>query len=312
MATLPRLLESIDSKKGQLDELRPFPGAALKRLHEQMVVEWTFNSNAIEGNTLSLKETALVLNEGLTVGGKPMREHLEALNHKEAILKLERWVKKRVPVCEEAICELHRIILKNIDEPEAGHYRRHRVRILGASHIPPDPIKIPKLMKGCVSWYEDQMKRLHPVVLSSLLHHKMVHIHPFSDGNGRCARLLMNLVLMQHGYPPAVILKVDRRKYYRCLQQADRERYEVYLNFAARAVERSLVIYLHALTPSTSKNYLKQGYVSLAEASKGTPYSQEYLSLLARRGILPAVKLQRNWMTTHDAVREYTKEHQSK
>jgi Fic family protein len=299
-----KLFSSLTAKKAQLDRLRPFPKAALERLHNQFVVEWTYNSNAIEGNTLSLKETALILNEGLTISGKPLREHFEAVNHREAILKLEEFIRNKHPLNESAVLGLHKIILKGISDEDAGFYRRHSVRILGANHIPPNALKVPALMKNCLAWYKKSQTKLHPVQLSALLHHKLVYIHPFIDGNGRLARLLMNLVLMRHGYPPVVILKVDRRKYYRLLQQADHENFEDYLNFIARAVERSLIIYLRALTPAT-KLQTKQGYVSLAEAAKGTSYSQEYLSLLARKGILPAVKFRRNWMTTHDAVHEY-------
>lgn len=301
----PALLKSIEEKKARLDRLRPFPPIALKRLHEQIVVEWTFNSNAIEGNTLTLRETALVLKEGLTISGKPLREHLEVVNHKDAILELERIVAKKTDLTEDGVRALHKIILKGIDDAEAGLYRRQRVRILGARHIPPDPVKVPSKMKECMDWYGRSQDILHAVELAAVLHHKLVLIHPFIDGNGRCSRLIMNLVLMRYGYPPAVILRVDRKKYYRVLREADQQDYENYLNFVARSVERSLIIYLEALTPSDSKEFNKQGYITLAEAAKKAPYSQEYLSLLARRGVLPAVKFGRNWMTTRDAVQEY-------
>jgi Fic family protein len=300
MTTPPSLhpyLAALDQLKAKLDALRPFPKAAVARLHNQMVIEWTYNSNAIEGNTLTLKETALVLQQGITISGKPLREHMEAVNHREAIMELERFVRERKAVNESALRSLHGIILKGIDDHEAGQWRKERVRILGAIHLPPDPRKIPAL---------------HPILRAALAHHRLVHIHPFIDGNGRCARLLMNLLLMQSGYPPAVILKTDRRKYYRVLQEADQEHYEDYFRFIMRSVDRSMALYLQALTPSTHRDYEKQGYITLAQAAKGTPYSQEYLSLLVRKGRLAAVKFQRNWMTTHDAVREYIAEHGKK
>jgi len=302
-------LPHLNKQKAALDQLRPFPPAALKRLHEQMVIEWTYNSNAIEGNTLTLKETALVLQQGITIAGKPLREHLEAVNHREAIQKLEEIVQKKGSLSEESVRSLHRIIFKGIDDAEAGQWRRERVRILGAVHLPPDPIKVPRLMEEFTHWLVKEEPKAHPVWFAGMAHHRFVHIHPFIDGNGRCARLLMNLLLMRGGFPPAVILKVDRPKYYRFLQQADQNEYDNYLRFIARSVERSLALYLHTLAPSTTKTYQKQGYISLAEAARGTPYNQEYLSLLARRGILHAVKFQRNWLTTHDAVREYIAEH---
>ncbi len=300
----PSLLDSITSKKSQLDRLRPFPKAVLGRLHQQIVVEWTFNSNAIEGNTLTLKETALILQEGLTISGKPLREHFETINHKDAIQFLENVIQERQPLDENFVFALHKLILKGIADSESGVYRRHAVRILGAVHIPPNPLKVPALMGEFFREYRRERKKMHPVKLAAWLHHRFVAIHPFIDGNGRTARLLMNFVLMQSGYPPAVILKVDRRKYYRVLKEADAGKQEAYVDFIGRSVERSLVIYIQALTPS-SRNQEKQGYISLAEAAEHSPYSQEYLSLLARRGILPAVKFGRNWMTTLDAVKEY-------
>src|SRR5436190_13373747 len=303
---LPPFILDLNRKKEALDRLRPFPQAALTRLHEQMVVEWTYNSNAIEGNTLTLKETALVLLHGITVSGKPLREHLEAVNHRAAIQTLEEAIQKKRLIDEPFLRDLHGIILKGIDDAGAGQWRHERVRILGAIHLPPDPRKIPDLMEKFFSWLRNEEKVSHPVIIAAEAHHRLVHIHPFIDGNGRCARLVMNLILMRAGYPPAVVLKVDRRKYYRFLQEADQGEMERYLHFMARAVERSIALYLHSLTPSGDPTYEKQGYVSLSEAARNTPYSQEYLSLLARRGILPAVKFQRNWMTTHDAVRDYT------
>ncbi len=304
-------LAAIGRLKEQLDALRPFPKAAIGRLHEQMVVEWTYNSNAIEGNTLTLKETAIVLQQGLTISGKPLREHLEAVNHRQAITELEQMLQEKKNLDEAAVRALHRIILKGIDDHEAGHWRRERVRILGAIHLPPDPRKIPIQMDQFFKDLDLEYSSLHPILRAAMAHHRLVYIHPFIDGNGRCARLFMNLLLMQSGYPPAVILKTDRRKYYRVLQEADQGKYHQYFRFIMRAVERSLALYLQALTPSADVGYEKQGYITLAEAAKGTPYSQEYLSLLVRKGKLAAVKFQRNWMTTHDAVREYIAAHRA-
>ncbi len=302
-----KLLRSLDGKRRELDKLRPFPKSALERLHHQFIIEWTFNSNAIEGNTLTLRETALVLNEGITISGKPLREHFEAINHQKAILTLEDFIGKKVPLDENLIKSLHKIILTNIDEIEAGCYRKERVRILGATHIPPDPLKISKLMAELIADYYQKEKVLHPIELAAEIHYQLVKIHPFLDGNGRTARLIMNLILMKAGYPPAVILKLDRKKYYHVLRERDNNKREAFDNFVAKSVERSLIIYLEALTPSTNKAYNKQGYLSLAEATKYCNYSQEYLSLLARTGKLAAVKINRNWLTTKEAVEEYQK-----
>lgn len=300
-----KLLARVEALKDNLDNLRPLPKAALERLRKQIVVEWTFNSNAIEGNTLTLKETELILNEGITISGKPLREHFEAINHSKAILVLEDFVKKTHKLSEEIIKKLHGVILKNIDDEEAGSYRRQNVRILASHHLPPDYHKVPSLMEQAIAWYSENKRKMHLVELATAIHHKLVNIHPFIDGNGRCARLAMNLLLMQKGYPPVVILKTDRKKYYRLLGQADLGKTEEFADFILKGVERSLLIYLHAFQPTKNKSYEKQGYISLSEATKYCPYSQEYLSLIARRGKLNAVKFQRNWMTTRDAIKEY-------
>jgi len=298
------LLARIERKKRELDKCRPFSPSIVLKLKEQFIVEWTYNSNAIEGNTLSLQETALVLNRGLTIGNKSLEEHFEALNHKECIGLLERFVEKRETLSVSFIKKIHAVILKNIDDRGAGVYRRTNVRILGAVHIPPDASKIERLMDEFLDWYHAQEHRMPVPELAAWVQYRFVCIHPFVDGNGRTARLLMNLVLLQHGYPPAVILNLDRQKYYRVLRQADRDSPKDLLNFIGRSIERSLVIYLNSLIPADQITE-RQGYIPLKEATKYCDYSLEYLSLLARTGRLPAVKFQRNWMTTREAIENY-------
>ncbi|MFA6007741.1 MAG: Fic family protein [Candidatus Shapirobacteria bacterium] len=299
-----RLLDSIEGKKRELDRFRPLPPSVTKKLNEQFTLEWIYNSNAIEGNTLTLQETELVLNRGLTIGNKSLQEHFEAINHKEGIQFLEAFIEKKNDLNEEFIRSIHGIILKNINDQEAGNYRSANVRILGAVHIPPNPIKIPALMSEFISWYYANKYTLPVPELAAWVHYHFVRIHPFVDGNGRASRLLMNLVLMQNGYPPAVILNVDRKKYYSALKQADLDRPLAFINFIGRAVERSLIIYLNSVHPSSGRTEL-QGYILLKEATKYCDYSLEYLSLLARKGKLPAVKFQRNWMTTREAIENY-------
>jgi len=300
----PDLLKSIEGKKRELDSFRPFSAEIVRKLEEQFVVEWTYNSNAIEGNTLTLKETELVINRGLTIGKKSLSEHFEAINHKEGIQYLYDLVKKKKELSEDTILALHKIILKNIDDSEAGHYRASNVMITGAIHIPPSAVKIKKLMGEFFEWYYKNKKKMSVAELAAWAHYKIVHIHPFIDGNGRTARLLMNLILIQNGYPPAVILNVDRQKYYRALKDADREKYNGFMNFIGRSIERSLLIYLNALKSKGDKKD-KYGYISLQEASKLCDYGIEYLSFLARTGKLQAVKIRRNWMTTREAILEY-------
>jgi Fic family protein len=299
------LLKSLLGKKRELDSFRPLPPGLVRKLEEQFTVEWTYNSNAIEGNTLSLHETDLVINRGLTIGNKTLKEHFEATNHKEGIQYLYDFVKKKKLLTEQIILEIHRIILKNINEPGAGHYRRENVMILGAVHLPPSAVKVPKLMGEFLEWFYAHKAKLSPVELAAWVHYRLVHIHPFIDGNGRTARLLMNLILLQQGYPPAVILNIDRKKYYRVLQEADREKYSNYFNFMGRSVERSLLIYLNAVK-SRNDTEDKYGYISLQEAAQLCPYGIEYLSYLARTGRLEALKIRRNWMTTREALLDYT------
>ncbi|OGC25218.1 cell filamentation protein Fic [candidate division WOR-1 bacterium RIFOXYB2_FULL_42_35] len=301
-----KLSKRIKEKKKKLDSLRPFPKAALAKIKEQIAIEWTYNSNAIEGSTLSLSETRLVVEEGITIKGKTLREHFEAINHKEAIDFIEDVIKKKVAVSTHLIRQLHQLILTKIDDEEAGNYRKLEVRITGSKYIPPSPILLSSLMHDFDLWLKKNIKKLPVIELAALAHFKLVHIHPFIDGNGRTARLLMNLILMRAGYPPAVILKVDRNKYFRTLKQAHEDNYKPFIDFVARAVERSLDIYLNNLTPILSKKKaLEEKYVPLSEATKYCSYSQEYLSLLSRRGKLEAIKFDRNWYTTKKAIAKY-------
>ncbi|MDR1626916.1 MAG: Fic family protein [Spirochaetia bacterium] len=303
-SSLSSLLKSIKGKKNEVDALRPFPPEIVRKLDEQFTLEWTYNSNALEGNTLSLRETDLVINRGLTIGNKTLKEHFEAINHKEGIQLLYGFVKKKMHLDENVILGIHKIIVKNISDTDAGHYRNENAMITGAAHIPPSAIKIPGLMAEFMEWYYGHKSKLSIVELAGWVHYKIVYIHPFIDGNGRTARLLMNLVLLQNGYPPAVILNIDRKKYYRVLKEADREQYDNYFNFIGRSIERSLLIYLNALKSKNDKED-RYGYMNLQEASKMCDYGIEYLSYLARTGRLKAIKTQRNWLTTKEALMDY-------
>lgn len=208
----------VDNLKKELDSKRPIPKETLKSLEESINLEWTYNSNGIEGNTLTLKETQVVL-EGITVGGKSIKEHLEAINHEKAILYLNDLVKENNPITEWNIKSIHQLVLKNIDDENAGRYRRENVTIKGATYIPPDYLKVPELMEKLVLNYKI-WNNFHPIIQASLLHSELVKIHPFIDGNGRTSRLLMNLDLMNHGYNPIIIKKEDRLKYYEALDKA--------------------------------------------------------------------------------------------
>lgn len=294
------LYAKILKKKKELDKLRPLPKPALEELRKQFEIELTYNSNAIEGNTLTLRETQLVLEHGITVKGKSLREHFEAINHKEAIIFVEDSLKEEIS--EKLIKKLHELILTKIYDEAKGQYRKENVRILGAIKSPPQAVKVPDLMKQFAEYTKTNPEKLNPVDFAAILHYKLVEIHPFIDGNGRVSRLLMNLVLMKHGYPITIVLNTDRKKYYDTLKEADKGNPKPFVDFIGYCVNRSLDIYLSAFKKGME-------YISLAEAAKDTPYSQEYLSLLARKGKIDAIKLGRNWMTIKKAVEEYMKKH---
>ncbi|MWC30776.1 Fic family protein [Paenibacillus sp. MMS18-CY102] len=213
------MFSEINEKKWLLDQKRPFPVHTLRSIHEHMIVNWTYHSNAIEGNTLTLSETKVAL-EGITIGGKTIKEHLEVINHKEAILYVEEIVRRQEPFTESQIKNIHRLILKSIQDEHAGTYRKENVIISGATHIPPDFVLVSDCMEQLIHSYENWQTHAHAVERSALLHIEFVKIHPFIDGNGRTARLLLNFELMKNGYPPIVIEKEDRAEYYSTLYLA--------------------------------------------------------------------------------------------
>lgn len=301
----PRLLFRLTQKKAQLDALRPLPAGAVSRLNQQLAVEWTYNSNAIEGSTLTLRETQLILETGLTIGGKSLREHLEVVNHQQAIDYVENLITNDEPVTPFHVRQIHHLVLTRIDDESAGQYRNLPVRIAGSAHQPPDAWEVSRLMGGWGDWLNGPALALHPIERAAVAHHRLVVIHPFLDGNGRTARLVMNLLLMRDGYPPTVILRVNRRQYYNVLARADTHDEKPLVNFIGRAVERSLTLYLEACTPIGKPTVPNDDWVPLREVAQGTPYSQEYLSLLARRGSLEAIKRGRVWYTTRQAVAVY-------
>lgn len=239
--------ETIDKKKQMLDGHRPLPKYTLKSLRENMLLEWTYNSNAIEGNTLTISETKVVL-EGITIGGKSMREHLEVINHKDAILFLEDVVNKHEPLSEWNIRNIHRLVLKSIDEENAGTYRSENVIISGAKHKPPEHYLIKEQMEKLIIQYNKDWQGLHPVERASILHGEFVKIHPFVDGNGRTARLLLNFELMRNGFPPTIIKKEIRQEYYDSLDLAHTTGvYDDFLKLIAVCVENSLDLWLSVL-----------------------------------------------------------------
>lgn len=307
MTYLSPIIETrLKEKLTKLNKLRPLPKSAVGKLREKFQIEMTYNSNAIEGNSLTLKETFLVINEGITVKGKPLKDHLEAKDHHVALEYLYDLIdkNKKHTLSEILIRNLHQIIIQEIDREWAGKYRNANVIIGGAKHTPPDALLVSQKMRELIRWLNSQKKEMSVIELSALLHHKLVYIHPFFDGNGRTARLAMNLLLMQSGYPLVIILKNDRKKYYDVLDKADSGKYEPLVRFIAQSIERSLDIYLKTLTPATQK---QEKFLTLNEIAKKTSFSAKYLNLLARQGKLEAYKEGRNWLTSKEAVNRYLK-----
>jgi Fic family protein len=243
---------ALDALKARLDALRPLPAAALRNLHEALVLRWTYHSNAIEGNTLTLMETKVVL-EGITVGGKLLREHFEAINHRDAILYVEDVVRREEPLSEWQIRNLHRLVLRQIDDENAGRYRQLNVTIAGARHVPPDLLQVPEQMAALLRWYDTEAVELHPVERAARLHVDFVKIHPFVDGNGRTARLLLNLELLKAGFP-AIVLPVEHRlAYYEALDKAHvTGEMSDFLALVARCVHEGFAPYWHVLGLSPS------------------------------------------------------------
>ncbi len=267
----------------------------------------TYNSNAIEGNTLTLKETFWVIQQGMTVTGKPLKDHLEACNHKEALDYLYELIEheKKNTISEHLIKNLHHLVIQNINKDIAGRYREVDVFITGTEHKPPSALEVPNQMMDLVKWAEKNDDKMNAVEFSAIFHHKFVHIHPFCDGNGRTGRILMNIFLMKLGFPMTIILKNDRKKYYRVLSEADFGNYKPLVDFVGQAVLRSLNIYLDVLTPAK----IKEHFISLAQAALNFSYSAAYLGKLAKEGKIDAHREGRNWVTTKEAVQRYVDEH---
>jgi Fic family protein len=243
-------LVRIEEKKKKLDSFRPLPPELVKNLDEWLKIELTYTSNAIEGNTLSHGETALIVEKGLTIGGKTVTEHLEAINHAKAIDFIKELVcKKKEDISLDDILSIHRIILQGIDSTHAGIFRTVMVRGLGSNTVFPNYLKVPTLMTEFMMWLNSTQD--HPVKVAAMAHLRLVKIHPFVDGNGRTARLLMNLILLQHGYPIAIIKKEARKTYIDALEASSSTDDNAAFNaIVFQAVESSLDIYLEAISQS--------------------------------------------------------------
>lgn len=244
----PSPFPELDRKKALLDERRPLPPEVVGKLKEYFDVEWTHHSTAIEGNTLTLPETAVVLAHGITIGGKSLREHLEVVGHKKAIDFVEALAQLDRPLTEDDLRQIHRLVVEGLDYATPGQYRTGDIFIRGSRYEPPPPQEVPRRMRAFIEWLNQaEVPALHPVAVAARAHRELVTIHPFVDGNGRTARLLQNLLLMRRGFPPAVLRLEERPEYLRALEQAQLgQGDEDFLRLVAQTVERSLDLYLRA------------------------------------------------------------------
>lgn len=211
------LFRHIDAKKAELERRRSLTQGELERLREEFLLEFTYNSNAIEGSTLTLQETAMVL-EGITIDKKPLKEHLEAVGHRDAFEYVKALVSEDVDLSESIIKNIHTLVL--MDRPQdRGVYRRIPVRILGVKVEPPQPYMVGIKMEELMKSYNNAGNKLHGIEKITRFHLDFEEIHPFIDGNGRTGRLVLNLELMKNGYPPISVKFTDRKKYYECFHQ---------------------------------------------------------------------------------------------
>lgn len=245
---MKQLLNEVDALKVQLSTLRPLPEEVLKKVQNALDIEYTYESNRIEGNTLTLQETALIVNEGVTISGKSMREHLEAINHSEAIDYIKDIAKKDIEISERTTKEIHALILHGIDRENAGKYRTVPVMISGSTHMPPQPYLIKKQIEDFILCFRQmEIEKVHPVLIAAYLHDELVRIHPFIDGNGRTSRLLMNLYLLRNGYT-LITLKgsnEDKISYYKALETSHTDnKPEIFQKLVIEAEIASLQRYL--------------------------------------------------------------------
>ena len=250
-AEITTLLQECDTLKNRISAIRPLPAEALKKIEDALAIEYTYESNRIEGNTLTLQETELVVNEGVTIAGKSMREHLEAINHAEAIDYIKDFARSDIEISECTIKEIHALVLHGINRENAGRYRTVPVMISGSRHIPPQPYLIDKLMEDFILRFREmEADKVHPVLVSAYLHDELVRIHPFIDGNGRTSRLLMNLYLLRNGYVIVNLKGSNEAKlaYYTALEASHIEKHpEAFQRLVVEAEITSMRRYLSIL-----------------------------------------------------------------
>lgn len=261
--SISEMIQQIDDLKSKIDALRPIPDDTMDRIMRKFRLDWNFHSNNIEGNSLTFGETKAFLLHGLTAAGKPLKDHLDIKGHNEAIHELEDFIKENKPLTQFIIRSFHKLLLVEPYETEAidqngkkilkkfqpGKYKEfpnHVKTITGETLTFTDPLKVEEEMQALLIWHEKEMKErmLHPLVFAATFHHAFIKIHPFDDGNGRLARILMNLILIKNEYPPVIIKTEDKENYLRALQIADGGEINTFVEYVGQQLIRSLEIML--------------------------------------------------------------------
>lgn len=287
------LKESIIAKKLLLDKYQPIDPIITKNMGQWLRNEITYTSNALEGNTLTRQETHLILEEGITIGGKRVNEILETINHDSALKFVIELAKNKTisKLKEQDLLNIHSIILKGIDDINSGKYRNLPVRISGSTMIPPNYLKVPELMKNMVQNINQNSKDKYNTIDSAIeAHYQLVSIHPFVDGNGRTARLLLNLILLMDNYPMVFIAKEERTQYLSALEKAQiggsKDDYELLM---LKAIERSLDLYLNQIenkTPQASENKS----MTISQIAKGSLESVSTIRYWTTLGLIKIFK----------------------
>ncbi len=261
---LSEYLGLIDEQKAHIDDFRPLNDNLWQTIQEKLKVEWIHNSNAIEGSTLTMAETIFFLKEGLTVEGKPFKDFLDARNHSEAINYLMDVLKDTRPITEGLLKEVNALLLNGVTHTKAinqfdqivnkpatpGEYKANPNHVLqpdGSIHKYVDPLQVTGQMSVLVNWVNEHIDKKHPLIVAALAHYNMVRIHPFDDGNGRGARILMNLILMKKGFPPAIVENEQRRKYIESLTAADKGSMDEFVEFIGLSLQKTQEMMLEDL-----------------------------------------------------------------
>lgn len=284
---MENVLNTILDKKRKINNLKPFPKAFIANMDEWYKIELTYTSNAIEGNTLTRQETAQIVEKGITVKGKSITEHLEAINHAKAYQYIQELNLKSIKkINQRTILDIHSIILRNINTIDAGTYRNIPVRIAGSTVTLPNPLKVPELMEEFIKWLQQTKDNIIKIAVDA--HFKLVTIHPFVDGNGRTARLLMNLILIIAGYPPVIINKEDRKEYIDSIEEEQLSNDPTnYYSFMFKAVDKSMDVYLKVLAKKEKQTIIiSKKLMKIGELAKKTSENVSTIRFWTKEGLL--------------------------